>query len=282
MGKFIIMQDMRSMPSYGNVNARLVYMHVAMGVDVSTYTYATSLRRLAMELGMTVDTVRHALKVLDRDGLVTPQRTPQAAPQGTPQATPQRTPHLTILKINKNGTPNGTPNTTPNTTENPTENTTPNTIDKNNKIKNKNNSSPLTDARVAWADVGAGLMEALPVDEAMAASMVEEFRKRQRLKGKAWTDMGDLTAHVVAWAEKRLPLRHEAPSRGRGGDHEARMREYARTQEEKAAADASERTRDEVLKLQRWLREAKERGDTVQADELRKAIEGMLQKKINF
>ena len=275
MGKFIIIQDMRSLPCYKNVNARLLYVHVSMGCDISTYIYATSLRRLAAELDMTVDTIRHAIKVLVRDGLLdvetAPQIAPQGAPQGAPHTTPQRTPHLTILKIRKNGTPNTTPNTTLNTTLNTTDNPTENPNDINNK-KYITEEDLTHDARVsAWAKL---LEKEFGLDTEAAEAAVKAFFRRQRLKGKTWTDEGDALAHLLAWCEKRLP-RQQAGKGGRLSDHDARMQEYQRTEADRKQQDEAERLADEVEKLTRWRREALKRKDRQQADALATAITDM-------
>lgn len=275
MGKFIIIQDMRSLPCYKNVNARLLYVHVAMGCDISTYTYATSLRRLAAELDMTVDTIRHAIKVLERDGLIdvekAPRCAPQCAPQGTPHTTPHPTPHLTILKIRKNGTPNGTPNITPNTTPNTTPNPTPNPNDINNKIYIT--EKDLThDARVsAWVKL---LEKEFSLDQEAAEAAMKAFFRRQRLKGKTWESEGDALAHLLAWCEKRLPRQQHVTKNGTT-DHDARIAEYQRTEAERKQQDEVERLEAEVEKLTRWRREALQRKDKHQADALATAITDM-------
>ena len=89
MSKWVIIQDARDLPCYRNLNARLVYLHCAMGCDISSYVYTCSLRRLAMEVGISYEAVRHALKALAADGLVevgsTTQPTTQLATQPTTQ-----------------------------------------------------------------------------------------------------------------------------------------------------------------------------------------------------
>lgn len=269
MGKFIIMQDMRALPSYKNVNARLIYMHVAMSCDVATYTYATSIRKLAAELDMTVDAIRHGLKILERDGLITPQRAPQRAPQGAPQGTPQRAPHLTVLRINKNGTTNGTPNPTPNPTGNPTGNPTDNPDNNNNNNKIKNKTLSHTHVRERAGELGKILKEVFRMDEKVAASAAARFLDRQAIKGKKWENPEDLKAHLVSWVEKRLKNPERIDARPTRSDHEARVAELQRATEpldEAAALDA------ELRKLERWRREAQERGDSAQATMLEAAI----------
>ena len=130
MDKYIVISDISRCPCYNNVNARLLYLHVACRVDTSTYTYAQSLRSLAWEVGMTIDAVRHALKQLQRDGLITTQVAPHQPTQYAPQHAPQPTTQIHIVTIKELGAPNGAPTTTPNTTPNTTHD------NKNNK-KNK-------------------------------------------------------------------------------------------------------------------------------------------------
>lgn len=244
MEKFIIIQDMRHMKSYKNVNARLLYMHMAMGCDISTYEYKSSLRKLSDELGITVDTVRYALKQLARDGLVTPQSTPQITPQSTPQTTPQTTPHLTTFKINKNGTPNTTAYTTDYTTE------------KNNL---KNNNISLSSARVAWADMREVIKKALDVDAATAAAMVDTFKERQAMKGKTWKDEGDLKAHLVAFAEKRLASLPRQRQTARESDQQARAAEMQRAKEQQENQDQKTKDWEEMQRAHRWWRDAETR-----------------------
>lgn len=228
-----------------------------------------------MELDMTVDAVRHAIKVLVRDGLIdictAPQTIPQTSPQTTPQRTPQRTPQITILKIKKNGTPNGTPNTTPNTTENTTENPTENTTVKNNK-NNKTSKKTLHthDARVKEI-LKKTAQENLDLPPDEVSTLVEKFLQRQDLKGKTWEDEADMVSHCVSWIEKRLPRTATKP-RIRTTDHDARIAEYERTKQMQEAADEVDRLRDEVLKLERWRDEAQNRKDQKQVADLTTAI----------
>ena len=263
------------MPCYKNVNARLLYIHAAMGCDISTYTYATSLRRLAMELDMTVDTVRHAIKVLERDGLldveIAPQPTPQTSPHRTPQRTPQRTPHITILKIKKNGTPNGTPNTTQNPTQNPTENPTENPTVKN-KLNNKTTKKPTHthDARVKEI-LKKTAQETLDLGSDEVAMLVEKFLQRQDLKGKTWEDDADMVSHCVSWIEKRLP-RPGTKLRTRTSDHDARMEEYQRTEEEQKQATRQEKEAEEVERLKRWYHEAVMKKQTKEAETFKQEL----------
>lgn len=140
MDKYIVISDISRCPCYKNVNARLLYLHIACRLDTSTYTYAQSLRNLAWEVGMTVDAVRHAIKQLERDGLVTTQIAPHLPTQYAPQHAPQPTTQIHLVTIKDlsafNSAPNTTSNTTPNTIPNTTECTT---VNNKNNINNKKN-----------------------------------------------------------------------------------------------------------------------------------------------
>lgn len=117
------------------------------------------------------------------------------------------------------------------------------------------------DARVAWAKEASALSDVLKIDPSVAASLVEEFRKRQQLKQKAWLNEGDLLAHLIAWAEKRMPR----PTKAAGGrsvtDHDARVQERQRTAEELAKQSAEEKKAEEISRLQRWIAEGRKRKD---------------------
>lgn len=59
---------------YRNHNARLVYLHLALKSgwhDADRDQIKTSIRRIAMEVGLTVSATRHALATLERDKLLT-------------------------------------------------------------------------------------------------------------------------------------------------------------------------------------------------------------------
>ena len=251
MEKFVIISDISKCRCYANVNARLVYLHLACYADVSTYTCIKSVRQLARELNMTVAAVRHAIDALRADGLIATHIATHQASHMATHLTTQLTTHLTILNIKTNGAPNGAPNDTPNDTPNNTPNNTPNDTQKNN-INNKIiKSSTLTDARANWAKMVEDLKNTLHLGEQDAAQIVEDFRARQRLKSKTWESEGDLLAHVIAWAEKRMPPAPRARANTRADDAKAREDERRRTEEEVASRSAEETARLEIARLKR-------------------------------
>lgn len=261
MERFIILKNMRDYPCYSNVNARLVYLHAACQMDVTTYTCAKSLRQMAKELGLGLEAVRHAVRQLERDGLIATHIATQTTTHPTTYITTQQTTHLTILKANENGAPNGAPNNTPsNTPCNTPCNTLSNTQNKGEGITQGENL-PLTDARVSWSEQAAALASVLKIEMPLAVELTEQFRQRQQLKQKTWTNKGDLLAHLIAWAEKRYRSTVKKSTAKPLSDHDARMQERARTREELAHQTASDKKAEEIDRLKRWIAEGKRRKD---------------------
>jgi hypothetical protein len=96
-----------------------------------------------------------------------------------------------------------------------------------------------------------------------AAQMVDAFLRRQELKGKAWTDEGDMKAHLVSWTEKRTKPKKAA----RVTDTQAREAEYQRDAEVKAAETPEEKKREELSRLLRWRADwRKKKQDTTELD----------------
>lgn len=276
MSKWVIIQDARELPCYRNLNARLVYLHCAMGCDISSYVYTCSLRRLAMEVGISYEAVRHALKALAADGIVevgsTTQPATQTATQPATQRTTQRTTHLTTIKINKIDTANRTANhATNHATSNATDNATSHNGISNRVINTPGGVFTLTNARECAGRLRRTAEDRLGLAEADAAAMVNDFLDRQRLKKHSWDDEGDMVAHFIAFAEKRLP-RPRIAAKKAPSDHDARLAERERVEAELAARTAQESAREELAKMRRWLADYEKKGMKREADDLRAEI----------
>lgn len=272
MERFVIIKNMRDYPCYANVNARLLYLHLACLVDFTTYQTARSYRQLAYDLGMGLEAVRHAMRQLERDGLVATHVATHTTPHSATHRTTQPTTHITLLRINDNGAPNGAPNNTPNNTPHNTPSNTPRHTQDLNIIKSEEKALTHDRAREYAGELAAILEDTLEMDHAAAAATVDAFFKRMELKGKVWSEHADMVAHAIAWAEKRLPLPRKAPASAKRSDHDARMEEYLRTAEEVKAKDKLRQEAEEVAKLRRWLSDAERRGDNALAEQLRSAI----------
>lgn len=262
MGKFILLQDISRCPCYSNINARLLYLHIACQVDISTYNYAQSLRHLAAETGLTVETVRHALRLLVRDGLITTQQAPQQAPQGTPQGRAQLITHLHIVNINDLREPCNTAAMISNNTANNTSNNT--AIPTQNKNYNKKTFTHANACEMAKKWVGL-LAAELSISTDQADNLCVDFLRRMSIKGKEWESEGDCLAHLISWSEKAVPRgpRAAVPRKSaRQLDDEARQAEYQRTKEAAANQDQREKDWEELQKLKRWRDEWEKKGQT--------------------
>lgn len=135
MDKYIVISDISKYPCYKNINARLLYLHIACHLDTRTYTYSHSIRMLAEDTGLSLSAVRHALSQLLADGLL---KTTVTVPTTTQHATHKRaqpTTHLHLVTIKDLQHANDTQSDTPNDTESDTH------INKKNKKKAKNRLS---------------------------------------------------------------------------------------------------------------------------------------------
>lgn len=276
MSKWVIIQDARDLPCYRNLNARLVYLHCAMGCDISSYVYTCSLRRLAIEVGISYEAVRHALKALAADGLVevgsTTQPTTQTATQPTTQRTTQRTTHLTTIKINKIDTANRTTNhATNHATSNATSHATSHDGISNIIPKGLSKTFTLSDARECAGRLKKTAEVRFRLDEGVAAGAVNEFLGLKELTKHSWNDEGDFAAHFIAWCEKRLWRLQKVPKSAKS-DHDARLAERQRVEEEASQMSSQERAREELAKMRRWLADYEKKGMKREADDLRAEI----------
>lgn len=91
-----------------------------------------------------------------------------------------------------------------------------------------------------------------------AAALVDEFLERQGLKGKEWSTEDDIRAHMVSFAEKRLPRKRVRKI----DETKAREEEYQRSREAAAQVTPAAKKAEEVARLKRWLAEAKKKGES--------------------
>lgn len=264
MEKYIAIRDISKFPSYANVNARLVYLHVACNVDVSNYNYHHSLRRLSMDLGISLQKVRTAIKMLEADGLIVTHLSTRQITQALTHLSTQQTTHLHIVRISELDTQTDTQTNTPtNTPANTPPNTPPNT-----QINNINNINTLNPFHTHDAQMRAREWKKLMEKEFSATSaevdaLWDAFFARQALKDKAWESEGDCLAHLISWCEKRLP--RDAQQKGvrltrRMDDTQCRVAERERAALEQSGRSATDRARDELARLTRWRKEWQKEG----------------------
>lgn len=237
MRKYVTIPDIRQYPSYRSTNARLLYMHVAMGMEISTRTYAHSLRQLSAELGIPFQQIRTALRQLENDGLVATQSLTQVVTYGLTRKVTHNVTQIYVMSASElEEASNAASNTASNTATNTAANTPPNT-DINNKNIPINGKLSHSDARARLPKIREWLIGSLGLEAAKAAEFADAFLDRQELKGKTWDNEGDLLAHAISWAEKRTKT--AAPRKMT--DSQAREAEYQRTAEVAAQQSPQEK-----------------------------------------
>lgn len=246
MRKYVTIPDTRQYPSYRSINARLLYIHVAMGMDISTRTYAHSLRQLSAELGIPFQQIRTALKQLENDGLVATQNLTQVVTYGLTRKVTHNVTQIYVMSVSElEEASNAASNTATNTATNTAANTAANT-----DINNKNilNSGKLSHsyARELLPKIREWLSGSLGLEGPEADELSKAFLDRQELKGKAWDNEGDLLAHAISWAEKRMKPKKTV----RKSDSQARQDEYRRSAE--VAAQQSPQEKDFELVKYAW------------------------------
>jgi hypothetical protein len=246
MRKYVTIPDIRQYPSYRSTNARLLYMHVAMGMEISTRTYAHSLRQLSAELGLPFQQIRTALKQLENDGLVATQSLTQVVTYGLTRKVTHNVTQIYVMSASElEEASNAASNTASNTATNTATNTPTNTDINNINIPNSGKLSH-SDARARLPKIREWLLGSLGLEASEADELSKAFLDRQELKGKTWDNEGDLLAHAISWAEKRMKPK-KVPKMS---DSQAREAEYRRTAE--VAAQQSPQEKELELVRYAW------------------------------
>lgn len=235
--RYCTILDISSCSSYKNINARLLYLHIACHLETTSYDYNISLRRLSAAAGMSLSAVRAALAALEKDGLIT-------TTQQTTQPTTQPTTHIHLVRMNELQLPNDTPNDTANDTPNDTQ-----------INKQLGEIFTLTDARASGQEWAALAAAELRVSADHAAALFEAFCRRQALKDKTWQSKGDCLAHFISWCEKQVPANRRGPGKAisaAADDVAARKAEYERQRQQDAATTQREKLWDELQRLKGW------------------------------
>lgn len=280
MIKYVTIPDIRRYPSYANVNARLLYFHVAMAMDISSRTYAHSWRQLSQELDIPLQQLRTALAQLLRDGLVVTRQVTQQVTYGITQKVTHKVTEIYIVNINElDEATNEATNSPTNSQTNSQINSSTNSQKNNINISNSSNPS-LTDARVSWDEKTKALAGVLHIEVAAAASLVEQFRQRQQLKQKTWANEGDLLAHLISWSEKRISSGTLRAGRSRSTDSEARQSELARSKQEQEAMTQQEKDYEECRKVYGWYQDYKRQKNKKAAQEMLEAYNELKEKYI--
>jgi DNA-binding MarR family transcriptional regulator len=261
MEKYIYIRDISARPCYQNINARLLYLHIACNVELSTYSYCHSWRSLASELGMSYQNLRTALKQLEKDGLIATQQVTQQATYGATRKVTHKVTHIRLLKITELDEPANEPaNSQANSQSNSQNNSQSNSIKTNNNNFKEERLSP-THARECAEELAAMAAEVLRLARQEADFLLGEFLKRKEIERKTWTDEGDLKAHFLAWCEKNLKTLPKRRKNSQSDDHAARMEEYAATEERTKEQTEEEKDIQSWRSMMQCAYECDEKGD---------------------
>ena len=257
MRKYATIPDWRDYSSYKSSNCRLLYLHVAMSMDISTRDYVRSLRQLSDELGMPFQQLRTALRSLERDGLVVTQQVTHISTHRLTQKLTQNLTQIHVLSINElDAASNAASNTATNTATNTAANTAANTQIKNNK-ESISGKLQHTHIRGCEAELKKLLEKVLKVSAAEAAELLKNFEERCEISQKTWDSEEDMRAHLVSWCEKHpLPKKKQART-----DNQARAEEYQRTKEDQERQDQELTLRLEWQKYKRLVEECEKKED---------------------
>lgn len=274
MEKYIYIRDISARPCYQNINARLLYLHIACNVELSTYSYCHSWRSLASELGMSYQNLRTALKQLEKDGLIATQQATQHATYGATRKVTHRVTHIRLLKITELDEPANEPaNSQANSQSNSQNNSQSNSIKINNNNFKEERLSP-THARECAEELAAMATEVLKLTLQESDQLLEEFLKRKEIERKTWTDSGDLKAHFLSWCEKNLRTLPKKRKNSPSDDTAARLEEYAATEERTKEQTEQEKDEETWGRMMRFAAEcAAKRDDRRMVDFLASADE---------
>lgn len=246
MRKYITIPDIRQYPSYRSSNCRILYMHVAMGMDIASRTYAHSWRQLAAELGMPLQQVRTALKQLEKDGLIATQQVTQRVTYGLTQKVTHKVTQIYIMSASDLDEATNEATNSPTNSQTNSQTNTQGNSDINNKNIPINGKLSHSDARARLPKIRDWLLGSLGLEAPEADELSKAFLDRQELKGKTWDNEGDLLAHAISWAEKRMKPK-KVPKMS---DSQARAAEYQRTAE--VAAQQSPQEKELELVRYAW------------------------------
>lgn len=221
-------------------------MHVAMGMDIASRTYAHSWRQLATELGIPLQQVRTALKQLEKDGLIATQQVTQRVTYGLTQKVTHKVTQIYIMSASDLDEATNEATNSPTNSQTNSQTNTQGNSDINNKNIPINGKLSHSDARARLPKIREWLLGSLGLEAPEADELSKAFLDRQELKGKTWDNEGDLLAHAISWAEKRMKPK-KAPKMS---DSQARAAEYQRTAE--VAAQQSPQEKELELVRYAW------------------------------
>lgn len=253
--RYLQIPDIRDTKTWRNPNAARLYMWLAMVAAQEGGGYKYSRRWTCQQIGLTEDAYRHALKVIEGDGLIK-TIPPNLRPRLHPREAPSPPPHITVVSVSElyGGTP---PSNTPESTPDYPPDSTP-ILNKN--INKKYN---LTLARAKAVSLIDAVAEYIHTSPGEARVAVKAFLDTMAHKSKVWEDEGDFTAHLMDWTLKRW-TGVESRTAAANKQQERRERDERQAQQQQPRKTEEEEQRE----VTQWLTGA------LRSDTLRGILDG--------
>lgn len=195
MRRYVQIHDIRGTRSWAHHPSARLYMYMCMTCDWQTGYWSGTRRRVALELGLSDQEYRTAMKNLLLDGLIE-EATQEVTLENTRTLT-QRATQVTILIYKELGggiSPKEQPNNQPNSQpkEQPSNN-------------NNNNKKPysLTLARARAASLVDDVADYIHGSKEDGRAAIRSFLDAMSKKQKTWNDEGDFISHLMDWTLKR-------------------------------------------------------------------------------
>lgn len=238
--KYLQIPDIRDTKTWANPNAARLYLYMAMTAASQGGGYKYSRRWTCQKLDISESAYRHALKVIEGDGLIRTQR-PKKGPREEPNLEPSPPPHITIVSVKElygTNDPGSDPKSDPKSD--------PGSDPNIKKIINKKYN--LTLARAKAVTLIDSVADYIHVGRSEAKVAVKAYLDTMAHKSKVWEDEHDMQAHLMDWCLRcwtGSKSRAEAASKG-----EARQeREQQRQQQQQPRKTEAEEQRE----VTQWL-----------------------------
>ena len=206
MKRYVNITDIRGTRTWAHHASARLYMYMCMTCDWTNGHWSGTRRRVALELGLSDQEYRTAMKNLALDGLIEDSTDDptgalhiptQQTTQRVTQRVTQRATQVTVVIYKELGggvSPKEQPNMQPK--EQPKEQP-----ENNNKYNHKPYSLTLARAKaVALID---DVAEYIHSDREDARCAIRAFLDAMSKKQKTWIDEGDFTAHLMDWTLKQ-------------------------------------------------------------------------------
>lgn len=203
MRRYVQISDIRDTRSWQHHASARLYMYMCMTCSWDTGLWSGTRRRVALELGLTDQEYRTAIKNLTQDGLIDPHvdidagalpPPTQGATQRATQRVTQRATQVTVVIYRDLGggtSPKGQPK------EQPKEQPSGQPQNNNNK-NNKTYSLPL--ARMRAPELVDDVAAYIHSGRQDAVAAIRAFLDTMGRKRKTWLDEGDYIAHLMDWS----------------------------------------------------------------------------------